>query len=120
MISKFDKAIDKLVVGIGDDYQKWSSPLKTDEQNMVDIKTRMIGEFKDGIKIRNGKKYVKVITGSSVWGFIAKDDGVHKGIPHKKGDVFKAAGWAAPAKWARGSIFDTNTNWFRWTGPNYL
>ena len=117
---EFNQAVDNLLVGIGDDYTRWSSPLKTDEQNMVDIKTKMIGEFKDGIKIRNGKKYVKVITGSSVWGFIAKTDGVHKGIPHKKGDVFKAAGWAAPAKWARGSIFDTNTNWFRWTGPNYL
>ena len=30
-----------------------------------------------------------------------------------------AAGWAAPAKHVRGSIFDTNQNWFRWTGPNY-
>ena len=79
---EFNQAVDNLLVGIGDDYTRWSSPLKTDEQNMVDIKTRMIGEFKDGIKIRNGKKYVKVITGSSVWGFIAKDDGVHKGIPH--------------------------------------
>ena len=32
--SKFDKAIDKLVVGIGDDYQKWSSPLKTDDKGV--------------------------------------------------------------------------------------
>ena len=120
MYSKFDKAIDKLVVGIGDDYSKWSSPLKTDSKGMCDIKARMTGEFKDGIKLRNGQKYIKVITGTSVWGFIANEDGVHKGIPHKKGDVFKAAGWAAPAKWARGSSFDTTRNWFRWTGPNYL
>ena len=53
------------------------------------------------------------------WGFIAKTDGVHKGIPHKKGDVFKAAGWRAPAKWARGNIFDGG-KFYRWTGPNYL
>ena len=98
MISKFDKAIDKLVVGIGDDYQKWSSPLKTDSKGMCDIKARMTGEFKDGIKLRNGQKYIKVITGTSVWGFIAKSDGVLKGIPYKRGDVFKAAGWRAPAK----------------------
>ena len=120
MVSKFDKAIDKLVVGIGDDYVKWSSPLKTDDKGMVDIKTRMAGEFKDGIKLRNGQKYIKVITGTSVWGFIAKSDGVHKGIPYRRGDVFKAAGWRVPAKHVRGSIFDDSTSWFSWTGPRYL
>jgi len=41
-------------------------------------------------------------------------------VAYNVGDVFKAAGWSAPAKWQRGSIFDTNTNWFSWTGPNYL
>ena len=120
MVSKFDKAIDKLVIGIGDDYQKWSSPLKSDSKSMSDIKKKMIGEFKDGIKLRNGQKYIKVITGTSVWGFIAKSDGVHKGIPYRRGDVFKAAGWRAPAKHVRGSIFDDSTSWFSWTGPRYL
>ena len=32
-------------------------------------------------RLKNGQKYIKVITGTSVWGFIAKSDGVHKGIP---------------------------------------
>ena len=117
---EFNQAVDNLLVGIGDDYTRWSSPLKTDEQNMVDIKTRMIGEFKDGIRLKNGQKYIKVITGTSVWGFIAKSDGVHKGIPYRRGDVFKAAGWRAPAKHVRGSIFDDSTSWFSWTGPRYL
>ena len=49
MVSKFDKQLDKLVIGIGDDYQKWSSPLKSDSKSMCDIKKKMIGEFKDGI-----------------------------------------------------------------------
>ena len=35
-------------------------------------------------------------------------------------DVFKAAGWRAPAKHVRGTIFSSKTNWFSWTGPNYL
>ena len=64
--------------------------------------------------------YYKVIEDNSVWGFIAKKDGVLKGIPYFVGDVFKAAGWAAPAKHVRGSIFATETNWYAWTGPNYL
>ena len=67
-----------------------------------------------------GSKFVKVIHDNSVWGDIAKKDGLHKGLPMKVGDVFKPASWRAPAKHVRGSIFDTNTNWFRWTGPNYL
>ena len=105
---EFNQAVDNLLEGIKTDYAKWS----TWEEGIT--------RFNGGIRTKVGRKYTKVLQGSSVWGFIANDDGVHKGIPHKKGDVFKAAGWAAPAKWARGSIFDTNTNWFRWTGPNYL
>ena len=54
-----------------------------------------------------------------MWGFVAKTDGVLKGIPYLEGDVFKAAGWRAPAKHVRGSIYDDNQNWFQWTGPNY-
>ena len=74
----------------------------------------------EGLHMKPGRKFDKVIAGSSVWGFVAKTDGMLKGIPYFVGDVFKAAGWAAPAKHVRGSIFDTNTDWFAWTGPNYL
>ena len=42
------------------------------------------------------------------------------GGPYNVGDVFKAAGWRAPAKHVRGSIFDYKNDWFQWTGPNYL
>ena len=61
----------------------------------------------------NGVTYPMLVDGGY------DEDGVHKGIPHKKGDVFKAAGWAAPAKWARGSIF-SDDKFYSWTGPNYL
>ena len=77
-------------------------------------------KFNDGLSVKPGRKFDKVMNGSSVWGFIAKTDGVLKGIPYFVGDVFKAAGWRAPAKHVRGSIFDTNNNWYSWTGPNYL
>ena len=46
--------------------------------------------------------------------------GLLKDIPYFVGDVFKPAGWRGPAKHVRGSIFDTNIDWFSWTGPNYL
>ena len=61
----------------------------------------MIDEFNNGLRLSHGRKYIKVIQNGSVWGFIAVTDGVLKGIPYKFGDVFKAAGWRAPAKHVR-------------------
>ena len=109
----YNKAVDNLLDGIGDSYANWNKGLNSPN-------TDRVNQFRDGLKINSGRKFDKVIEQNRVWGFIAKTDGVHKGIPHKKGDVFKAAGWRAPANWSRGSIFDTNSNWYSWTGPNYL
>ncbi len=93
--------------------------IKKDYANFVSTES-MVDKFNAGLTMKVGKKYTKIINSNSVWGFIANGDGVLKGIPYKKGDVFKAAGWAAPAKWQRGSIFDKNQDYFRWTGPDYL
>ena len=120
MKKDFGKSIERLLDGIKSDYAKWSSPQSVDDDRMKETKLRMIDEFNQGVRVKFGRKYTKVIQGSSVWGFIANDDGVLKGVPYKKGDVFKPAGWASPAKWQRGSILDSGTNWFRWTGPRYL
>ena len=73
------------------------------------------------LSLKPGRKFIKVIHDSSVWGFIAKVDGTHKGLPMFKGDIMKAAGWASAAKHSRGSIFDSEMHKsFSWTGPNYL
>ena len=101
--NEFDTSVSKLLVNINKNYHK-SFPSNKD----------ML------LPLVAGRKFVKVVQDNSVWGFIAKKDGEHKGLPMKRGDVFKAASWRAPAKHVRGSIFDTNTNWFHWTGPNYL
>ena len=108
MKQDFGKAVERLIENIKVDYANWT----TWEEG--------IERFNKGVRVKFGRKYTKVIQGNSVWGFIANDDGVLKGVPYKKGDVFKAAGWASPAKWQRGSIFDSGTNWFHWTGPRYL
>ena len=106
--SDFWDAIDVLKENIKKDYSKFT----TYEDG--------IKSFNAGLTMKVGKKYTKIINSNSVWGFIANGDGVLKGIPYFKGDVFKAAGWAAPAKHVRGSIFSSETNWFSWTGPAYL
>jgi len=117
----YDSAVDNLIVGIGNDYDRWSNPNGdgVDEQMKL-IKEASSVRFKKNLYVKPGRKFDKVIHDNSVWGFVAKTDGMLKGIPYFVGDVFKAASWAAPAKHVRGSIFATEQNWFHWTGPNYL
>ena len=108
-VSDFDSALNRLVENIHKDYQGWSSRIEYSS-----------GVEKVDITIKTGRKFIKIIRDNSVWGFVAKADGVHKGVPMKMGDVLKAASYNAAAKHTRGNIFDDNQDYFRWTGPNYL
>jgi len=121
MSSRIDyvDALGNLMQGIKDDYAGWGSNPNDLSGSQKDIRLRMINDFNKNLDVKSGRKFDKITSNGSVWGFVAKDDGVHKGIPHKMGDVFKAAGWSAPAKWARGSIF-SDKKFYSWTGPNYL
>ena len=96
-VSDFDTALLRLLDNIHKDYQGWS--------NNVEYSS---GIEKVDITLNVGRKFVKIIRDTSVWGFVAKADGIHKGIPMKIGDVLKAATWNAPAKHTRGNIFDND------------
>ena len=103
----FDEAMNTLLVKIQENYDKWGSRSGIDK--------------KLDLELRPGRKFIKVVEGTRVWGFIAKVDGTHKGLPMLKGDILKAATWSQPAKHSRGSIFDSEMHKsFSWTGPNYL
>jgi len=117
---KYNSSVNKLLENIKVNYADWGSNPNDLEDSQKKTRLRMIDEFNNGLHVRSGRKFDKVVTGTSVWGFIAKTDGVLKGIPYFVGDVFKAAGWKAPAKHVRGTIFSSETNWFSWTGPRYL
>jgi len=96
--------------------------LETLKENIL-LKYKNWGGYnidKFDINFKPGKKFIKVVNGSSVWGFVAMSDGIHKNIPYTRGDTFKPASWASPAKWARGNIFEARTDWYEWTGPEYL
>ena len=108
----YDSAIDNLLEGIYGDYVNWTSNW--------DNPTNSRNKFKNGLSVKSGRKFDKVMHGTSVWGFVAKKNGVHKGITYFVGDVFKAASWRGPAKHVRGSIFYDGSDWYTWTGPNYL
>jgi hypothetical protein len=75
----------------------------------------MIERFEKTLRVEEGKKYIKIVQGGSVWGFIVKDNGPQ----FKEGDILKAASWASPAKnAARGNVFNGYS--IAWTGPHYL
>ena len=100
----FNEAMDNLLVKIQEDYDK-----------------RSYGGKNMNLSLKKGRKFIKVVHDNSVWGFVSLVDGEHKGAPIKVGDIMKAAGWRAPAKHSRGSIFDKEFHKsFSWTGPNYL
>ena len=101
----FDKAMDSLLVKIQEAYDNWSK-----------FNTKTLD-----LTLKPGRKFIKVVEGTRVWGFVSLVDGEHKGAPIKVGDIMKAAGWRAAAKHSRGSIFDAEMHKsFSWTGPNYL
>ena len=71
------------------------------------------------LKVEKGRKYIKLIDGYSVWGFVSMWEGINKGSVVKKGDLLKPQGWQGPAKHSRGNIFDGTDSW-EYYGPNYL
>ena len=117
---KYDSSVSNLLENIKKSYAGWGSDIDSLDEPSKSIRLKMIDEFNRNLDIRSGRKFDKVVSNGSVWGFVAKTNGVLKGIPYFVGNVFKAAGWRAPAKHVRGSIFSSETNWYSWTGPNYL
>jgi hypothetical protein len=104
----FDEAMDSLLEKIQENYASRYGPNHEPVRKLE-------------LSLKPGRKFVKVIEGGSVWGFVSLVDGVHKDAPIFVGDIMKAAGWRAPAKHSRGSIFDAEMHKsFSWTGPNYL
>ena len=76
-----------------------------------------VANYDDILEVKYGKKYIKIISDRSVWGFIVNTDDDKK---FRKGDILKAAGWNAPARnSARGNILDGGYC-IQWTGPLYL
>lgn len=59
------------------------------------------------VSIREGKRYLRIMKPTSIYCFIDKNNG----------DVLKAAGMKAPAKHARGNIFD-ESNGLKFMGPH--
>lgn len=80
----------------------------------------MVQEFKDGLSVQYGSKYLKVMTsdaggGQHVHSFIVLKDGGK----FKRGDILMAASWATPAtNFSRGNVLQGKTDRVYWTGAS--
>lgn len=116
-------AIEVLVEAIKTDYLDWTERSaiargKRDggDGELNEINKRMIAEFNNELSYTVGNKYIKIVKGGSVWGFVVNTDTDKK---FKRGDILKAASWAAPARnHARGNVFEGYR--IQWTGPYYM
>lgn len=121
-LTDFDTAIEVLLDAIKTDYREYTergaiAKMKRGNGNgeLDSINLEMIEEFEESLYAKAGSKYVKIIKGGSVWGFVVKADNGK----FRAGDILKAASWASPAtNAARGNIFDGYS--IAWTGPHYL
>ena len=108
MKNEMIKPIAKLFTFIYNDYEKFIE------------NPDMRAKFATELDYKEGRKYIKVLNGRGVWGFIVNTDNDPK---FQYGDILKAAGYNAPARnQARGNVFQPETfeNGVRWTGPAYL
>jgi len=109
---EFLNALGELEMRILEDYRKFNFRGKF---SATHIRQEMYAKFVAGIGYLPGRKYLKIVKESSVWGFINLTN-----KKFKEGDILKAAGWASPAlNKARGNIFHDNYE-ISWTGPKYL
>ena len=108
-----EQGVKNLMAGAKADYVKWST---LGGKELTGYSKEQVDNWDNKTKIKNGKKYIKIVQDTGVFCFIVKEDFKH----FKKGDVLKAAGYNAPAlNSARGNVLSGNYA-IQWTGPLYL
>ena len=116
-VALLGEGLDTLVELAKEDYRRWSemsSKFDGASHSRSKIKEDMIADYNREISYSAGSKYVKVVTGNSVWGFV---DRVHNDKKFRFGDILKPAGWAAPARnFSRGNVVDRDFRGVSWTG----
>ena len=104
--------IKNMMAGAKEDYFKWSSG----GDGISNYAQEQIDAWDSKTKIKEGKKYIKIVQDTGVFAFVCKTDFKQ----FKKGDILKAAGYNAPAlNQPRGNVLTGNYA-IRWTGPLYL
>ena len=109
-----DEGIKNLMAGAKQDYVRMSTSGGRKELTGYSKEPAELWDSKT--KVMPGKKYIKIVQDTGVFCFIAKEDFKH----FKKGDIFKAAAYNAPAlNSPRGNVLMGHYH-IQWTGPLYL
>ena len=109
-----DEGIKFLMAGAKADYVAMSTSYGKKE--LTGYSLEQTDKWDSKTKIKEGKKYIKIVQDTGVFCFIVKEDFKH----FKKGDILKAAGWNAPAlNSPRGNVLKGDYQ-IQWTGPLYL
>jgi hypothetical protein len=108
-----EDAIAELLKTIIADYELFFDRSYKNSVKPTEIIDEQIAEFKARLRVEPGRKYIKIVQRDSVWGFIVATDDDKQ---FARGDILKAAGWAAPARnFARGNVLEGGYT-VRWTG----
>ena len=109
-----DEGIINLMAGAKLDYERMST--RNGQNELTGYSKEQVDLWDHNTTVYEGKKYIKIVQGTGVFCFIAKEDFKH----FKKGDILKAAGYNKPAlNSARGNVLTGNYA-IQWTGPLYL
>lgn len=104
--SEFAFAVEKYLQHIMGDYCAWN-------KNETAIGAQMREDFILSVRVELGSKYAKIVARGGVHSFIVLRDGGK----WKKGDILKAASWAAPAtNFVRGNVLTGDISRATWTG----
>ena len=104
------------------DYNRWHVGGNARLDGSEDVRDAMCANYADGLRVIEGSKYLKVVgtggmgSSESVMLFVVKSDTDKK---FRKGDLLKAAGWAAPARnFSRGNVLEGTLGRVAWTGAH--
>ena len=86
----FDESVEIMRQVAVADYGTWCARRERSEFLNDEYFNTALKEFDEKLVVNTrGSKYVKLISGTSVWGFVVKKDD----DKFKRGDILKAAGW---------------------------
>ena len=106
--------ITNMMLGAKDDYIKMST--SDGKKELTGYSKEQVDNWDSKTKVTFGKKYIKIVQDTGVFGFVMKEDSGHL----KKGDILKAAGYNKPTlNSARGNVLNGNYH-IQWTGPLYM
>tara|TARA_R110000824_G_scaffold331651_1_gene518290 strand:+ start:1005 stop:1358 length:354 start_codon:yes stop_codon:yes gene_type:complete len=109
-----ENKLEELLQDITSDYINWKLASCVARDYPTDHVQDSIKRFKNSLSIKKGRKYIKIISDGSVWGFINVSN-----PDFKEGDILMASSWNSPAlNKARGNLFESYD--VKWTSPKYL